>query len=61
MAKYKSEYEGELHFPSLNLVVKYGDVFETDADLTNTYGIIAVESKKASKEDVVDRTESSEA
>jgi hypothetical protein len=61
MAKYKYEHDGELHLPSLGLVVKKGDVFEADADLTNLWGIIAVDGKKASKEDVVVPSDSSEA
>jgi hypothetical protein len=61
MAKYKSEFDGTLVFPSLKLTVKKGDTFEADADLTNVWGIILVESKKPAKEDAVESTESSEA
>jgi hypothetical protein len=61
MAKYKYELDEELHFPSLNLVVKKGDVFEAAEDLTWVYGIVVVDGKKASKDVDPEPSESSEA
>ena len=60
MAKYTSEYDGTLYFPSLHLTVNKGDVFECADDLSGLHGIIAVEDKKASKKDAVEDTPSSE-
>lgn len=56
MAKYKSELDYEIHFPSLNLVVNKGDVFEADEDLTSLAGIVLVDKKLAAEKNTVVQT-----
>jgi len=46
MTKYRYEGEEELVFPTLGLVIRNGDEFETDADLTINKLVVA-DTKKS--------------